>query len=85
MIFGWVVAITTGACSSSPESSATPVTRPLSTTMRSTAAPVRTSAPKLDAADCSALVTAPMPPSGNPHAPIRPPSPTSPTLWCTIT
>ena len=45
VIFGWVAATTTSARSSSPDSSVTPRTRPLRTSMRATAASVRTVAP----------------------------------------
>ena len=52
--------------------------------MRVTSTPVRTVAPNDSAASRSAWVTAPIPPSGNPHAPSLP-SPTSPILWCAMT
>ena len=84
VIFGCVAATTTSARSSSPDSSVTPRTRPLRTSMRATAASVRTVAPFAIAASRSARLTAPMPPSGKPHEPSWP-SPTSPILWCAIT
>ncbi len=75
--------ITVAALISSPLASVTPVTRPLRVRILATSAPVRTSAPTERAAAASALVTPPIPPRGNPHAPACPP--VSPMWWCSIT
>ena len=79
-----MAATTVSARISSPDSVTTPIVTPLRTRIFATPVSVRTSAPNDSAASRSAWVTAPMPPSGNPHAPSWP-SPTSPSLWCAIT
>jgi hypothetical protein len=84
VILGWMAVTTTGACSSSPPASTTPVARPPETSTRSTRAPVRTVAPRATAERWMASATAPMPPSGKPQLP-RWPSPTSPIEWWAIT
>ena len=84
VICGCVAAITTSAQISSPSLVTTPCAAPSFTMMRATSMSVRTFAPNDSAASRSAPVTAPMPPSGKPHAPIFP-SPTSPILWWAIT
>ena len=84
VIFGWTAVTTTGACSSSPPRSTTPLARPPETSTRSTGARVRTLTPSSSAERRMASATAPMPPSGKPQLP-RWPSPTSPIEWWAIT
>jgi hypothetical protein len=72
---------TTGARSSSPSSSVTPVTAPPAlTSIEATGALVRTVAPWAHAARASARLIAPIPPRTWPQAPGRPSSEPSP--WC---
>ena len=63
-ILGCRLVTTSGAVSSSPPSSTTPVTRPAWVLTRSTLALVRISAPKDSAERPIAAETAPIPPSG---------------------
>ena len=63
-ILGCRLVTTSGAVSSSPPSSTTPVTRPAWVLTRSTRALVRISAPKDSRRRPIAAATAPMPPSG---------------------
>ena len=75
-----------GAAAPRPtRASTTPVAGPSRTSMRATAASVRTvDAERRAPRRAAPAVTAPMPPSGKPHEPSWP-SPTSPILWCAIT
>jgi hypothetical protein len=77
VIWGCVAATTIGARTSSPSASATPRTASPLVRIRSTRARVRISAPNDRALASSAAATAPIPPIGVAHAPVRP-SPTSP-------
>ena len=72
-IVGWTVVTTTGASSSSPSASATPVTRPSRVRMRvhrraRCGSRRRTTGPRTP----SPRSRPPMPPAGNPHAPSSP-------------
>ena len=81
--FGCAVATTMPASTSSPDARVTPATWPPGMTrILATAAPVRISAPNERAAPARALVTPPIPPRGNPHAPAWPS--TSPMWWCSV-
>ena len=83
-IFGCVVVTTTSAKSSSPSSRTTPVARPewivIPAHVRLRAHEHAVGLRRFR----MAVVTLPMPPSGNPHDPMGP-SPTLPMLWCAIT
>ena len=71
---------TSGAFIVSPLTSVTPVTRPPSTSIEATGAPVRILAPAARALAAIASEIAPMPPRTWPHAPCTPS--TSPSAWC---
>ncbi len=77
---GSVLANTTPAVISSPDSRRTPAARPASTRMRATGASVRISTPRSRAEAAMAWVIEPMPPFASAQAP-RTPS-ISPTVRC---